>query len=68
MKLITENIESVNVLVEEKNGKKNLYIEGVFLQSETKNRNGRIYPFDVLNREVQRYNEEEKEKKILYRI
>jgi hypothetical protein len=58
MKLITENIESVNVLVEEKNGKKNLYIEGVFLQSETKNRNGRIYPFDILNREVQRYNEE----------
>jgi len=58
MKLITENIESVSVLVEEKNGKKNLYIEGVFLQSETKNRNGRIYPFDILNREVQRYNEE----------
>ncbi len=58
MKLITENIEDVQVLVEEKNGKKNLYIEGVFLQSETKNRNGRIYPFDILNREVQRYNEE----------
>ena len=58
MKLITENIENVQVLVEEKNGKKNLYIEGVFLQSETKNRNGRIYPFDILNREVERYNEE----------
>jgi hypothetical protein len=58
MKLITENIEDVQVLVEEKNGKKNLYIEGVFLQSETKNRNGRIYPFDILNREVQRYSEE----------
>jgi hypothetical protein len=59
MKLITEgNFEDVQVLVEEKNGKKNLYIEGVFLQSETKNRNGRIYPFDILNREVQRYSEE----------
>jgi hypothetical protein len=58
MKLITENIEDVKVLVEEKNGKKNLYIEGVFLQSETKNRNGRIYPFDILNREVERYSEE----------
>lgn len=58
MKLITENIEEVSVLVEESNGKKNLYIEGIFLQSEIKNRNGRVYPFDVLNREVQRYNEQ----------
>ncbi len=58
MKLITENIEDINVLVEENNGKKNLYIEGIFLQSEIKNRNGRVYPYDVLNREVQRYNEQ----------
>ena len=58
MKLITENIEDIQVLIEESNGKKHLYIEGVFLQSEIKNRNGRIYPFDVLNREVQRYSEE----------
>jgi hypothetical protein len=58
MKLITENIEEINVLTEEKNGKKNLYIEGIFLQSETKNRNGRIYPFNVLDKEVNRYNEE----------
>jgi hypothetical protein len=58
MKLITENIEEINVLVEENNGKKNLYIEGIFLQSEIKNRNGRIYPYDVLNKEVQRYNEQ----------
>jgi len=57
MKLITENIEEINVLVEEHNGKKHLYIEGIFLQSEIKNRNGRVYPFNVLNREVQRYNE-----------
>jgi hypothetical protein len=58
MKLITENIENVKVLVEEKEGKKNLYIEGIFLQSETKNRNGRIYPFGILNREVERYVEQ----------
>lgn len=58
MKLITENIEDIEVLAEESNGKQHLYIQGVFLQSEIKNRNGRIYPFDVLNREVQRYNEE----------
>tara|TARA_A100001234_G_scaffold68334_1_gene60106 strand:- start:18 stop:659 length:642 start_codon:yes stop_codon:yes gene_type:complete len=58
MKLITEQIEDVQVLTEEKDGKKLLYIEGVFLQSELKNRNGRMYPFDVLNREVERYNEE----------
>jgi hypothetical protein len=58
MKLITENIEEINVLVEENNGKKNLYIEGIFLQSEIKNRNGRVYPYDVLSREVERYNEQ----------
>jgi len=58
MKLITEQIENVQILTEEKNGKKLLYIEGVFLQSELTNRNGRRYPFDVLNREVERYNEE----------
>ena len=58
MKLITETIEDVKLLTEERDGKKILYIEGVFLQSELKNRNGRVYPFDVLNREVERYNEE----------
>jgi len=58
MKLITENIEDINVLVEETAGKKHLYIEGVFLQSEVKNRNGRVYPFNILNREVQRYTEQ----------
>jgi hypothetical protein len=58
MKLITENIEDIQILTEEKDGKKNLYIEGVFLQSEIKNRNGRIYPFRVLEKEVARYNEE----------
>lgn len=59
MKLITEgNFEDVQILEEETNGKKNLYIEGVFLQADLKNRNGRVYPFDVLNREVGRYNEQ----------
>jgi hypothetical protein len=58
MKLITEgNFEDVQVLVEESNGKKNLYIEGIFLQGDIKNRNGRVYPFNVLEREVGRYNE-----------
>ena len=58
MKLITESIEDIRILTEEKDGEKHLYIEGVFLQSEIKNRNGRIYPFDVLNKEVERYSEE----------
>ena len=58
MKLITEQIEDVKILTEEKDGKKLLYIEGVFLQSELTNRNGRKYPFEVLNNEVERYNEE----------
>lgn len=58
MKLITESIEDIQILEEESNGKKNLYIEGVFLQADIKNRNGRVYPFSVLEREVGRYNEE----------
>ena len=57
MKLITEEIDQVEVIVEERNGKKNLFIEGIFLQGEIKNRNGRMYPIDTLGREVQRYNE-----------
>ena len=57
MKLITEEIEQVEVIVESRNGKKTLSIEGVFLQSEMKNRNGRMYPKQTLMREVNRYNE-----------
>ena len=57
MKLITEEIEQVEVIVENRNGKKNLFIEGVFLQGEIKNRNGRLYPMETLAREVGRYNE-----------
>ncbi len=58
MKLITETIENVEVITEGKGADKKLYIEGVFLQSELKNRNGRMYPFSVLQKEVERYNEE----------
>ena len=57
MKLIREEIESVEFLVESKNGKKSMYIEGVFLQGNIKNRNGRMYPMETLRREVGRYNE-----------
>ena len=58
MKLITEKVEDVKVLTEEKNGKKRLYIEGTFLQGEIKNRNGRMYPLSTLEREVSKYNEQ----------
>ena len=57
MKLIREEIESVNIITEEKDGKKHLYIEGIFLQGNIKNRNGRMYPLETLRREVGRYNE-----------
>ena len=58
MKLITEQIEPVEILVEEKDGKKDTYIKRVFLQTEITNRNGRMYKFGTMNREVQKYNEE----------
>ena len=58
MKLITEQIEPVEILVEEKDGKKDTYIKGVFLQTEITNRNGRMYKFGTMNREVQKYNED----------
>ena len=57
MELIREEIEQVEVIVEQRNGKKNLFIEGVFLQGEIKNRNGRMYPIQTLANEVNRYNE-----------
>jgi len=57
MKLIREEIESVDFIVEEKNGKKSMYIEGIFLQGDIQNRNGRMYPMETLRREVGRYNE-----------
>lgn len=59
MKLISELTEEVKYLVEEKEkGKKEFYIEGIFLQGAIQNRNGRVYPVEVLEKEVKRYNEE----------
>ena len=58
MKLISEEIQDAQYLVEETNGKKDYKIRGVFLQSDLKNRNGRVYPTDILSKEVKRYNAE----------
>ena len=58
MKLITEEIEAVEVITESVNGKKTLYIKGPFLQAECVNRNGRMYPLSIMEREVKRYNEQ----------
>ena len=57
MKLITEEVSRVKFIVEGKGAKKKMYIEGVFLQGEIKNRNGRMYPMQTLAKEVHRYNE-----------
>ena len=57
MKLITEVIEDINIVEAKTETGKDLYIEGVFLQSDVKNRNGRVYPTDVLLKEVNRYTE-----------
>jgi len=57
MKLITEEISNVKIITEGKGSGKKLYIEGVFLQGNIKNRNGRMYPMETLAREVKRYNE-----------
>ena len=55
MKLITEEISNVQIVTEGKGANKKLYIEGVFLQGDLKNRNGRVYPMETLSREVDRY-------------
>jgi len=69
MKLICEVNEEVNYVTEtldEATGKKNLFIEGVFMQGDIKNRNGRMYPADVLEKEVKRYNDQYIEKNRAY--
>ena len=69
MKLISEQwSDDVNYLVEEdpKTGKKNMFIEGIMLQTEVKNKNGRIYPLEVMKKEVKRYNKEYIEQKRAY--
>jgi hypothetical protein len=59
MKLITETTQSeIQVLTEEKNGQKNYFIKGVFMESDTKNRNGRVYPNEIMEKEIGRYNNE----------
>ena len=58
MKLIREEINDAQYIVEENEGKKNYSIKGVFLQADIKNRNGRVYPSSVLMKEVKRYNAE----------
>jgi len=58
MKLISEEVQNAEYLIEEKNGKKEYKIKGVFLQSNIKNRNGRVYPREILVREVNRYTKE----------
>ena len=57
MRLIAEEITEVQFLEEEKEGKKNYFIEGIFLQAELKNRNNRMYPLATLQKEVAKYNE-----------
>lgn len=66
MKLIKEVFDTTNVIVEERKGKKDYFIEGVFLQSELKNRNGRMYPESVMDNEVNRYIKEAVEKNRAY--
>ena len=63
MKLIREEIQDANFLVEEKGDKKNYFIEGVFMQSDLKNRNGRVYPKSVMETEVKRYTKENIDRK-----
>jgi hypothetical protein len=57
MKLITEEVTNVKIITEGSGAGKKLYIDGVFLQGDIKNRNGRMYPMDTLAKEVNRYNE-----------
>ena len=67
MFLISEQIsDEVQLITEEKNGKKEQYIEGVFLQAGIKNRNGRIYPVETMKKEVNRYIKEFVNKKRAY--
>jgi hypothetical protein len=58
MKLIKEVVETVQYLTEEKDGKKTLFIEGPFLVAERKNKNGRLYEYNTMKKEVGRYSEE----------
>ena len=63
MKLIREEINEAQYIIEEDNGKKAHKIKGIFMQANIKNRNGRVYPQEVLEKEVNRYNKEFIERK-----
>ena len=59
VKLISEEVQDVEYITEEKeDGKKNYKIKGVFMQADIKNRNGRVYPMETLQKEVARYNKQ----------
>lgn len=58
MKLITELVEDIQCIVEATDTKKNFFVEGIIMQGDIKNRNGRIYPSSVLHKEMRRYNEQ----------
>ena len=55
MKLITEHFDNLEYITEDKDGKKNIFIEGIFMQAEKKNRNGRVYPKKTLFGAVEKY-------------
>ena len=59
MKLITEHFDNLQYITEEKDGKKNTFIEGIFMQAEKKNRNGRVYPKKVLYGAGEKYLDEQ---------
>ena len=58
MKLISEEVQNAEYIVEDNNGKKDYKIRGIFLQSEIRNKNGRVYEKNILEKEVSRYNRE----------
>jgi hypothetical protein len=65
-KLITEsNFDIESILVESESGEKKLYIEGIFATAEQKNRNGRIYPKAILEREVEKISQKMKENRLI---
>jgi len=66
MKLLREVSESVDTLIESKDGQKKFYIEGIFMQGEIPNKNKRRYPIDILERETNRYIEEKVSKNRAY--
>ena len=58
LKEFVDSSSSIDMIVEETGGKKDLYIKGIFAEAELKNRNGRIYPKDVMKSAIDKYNEE----------